>query len=100
MSNDYADWIERHFVEYQRDSKNLRGKNYILTDIDKQTLIDLNFENMTAKKPDNGKLIRLWQPGLDAQYRTSTNMMSLKCKIFKLQVIILIIPRSKFNFLM
>jgi hypothetical protein len=41
---------------------------------------------MKVIKPEKGYLRRKWYPGLAIQYRTSINMMSLKCCIYKIQV--------------
>lgn len=47
---------------------------------------DINFDKMQMIKPEKGQLKRFWQPGMKVQYRTSTNLMSLKCSIYKLQI--------------
>ena len=52
----------------------------------KDTKFDINFKDMKVIKPEKGYLRRKWYPGLAIQYRTSINMMSLKCCIYKIQV--------------
>ena len=49
-------------------------------------LYEIDFEKMVLNKPEEGHLERIWQPGLYVQYRTSTNLTSLKCSIFKIQI--------------
>ena len=47
---------------------------------------EIMFDKMMLIKPEKGSLKRVWQPGMKIQYRTSTNLMSLKCAIYKLQI--------------
>ena len=49
-------------------------------------ILEVNFKNMKLIYPEEGNLLRNWQPGLNTQYRTSRNMFSLKCCINNLQV--------------
>jgi len=72
--------LDKMYLQYLSSSHNdqqaiLKEHNY-----------EINFESMTLIKPDRGQLKRHWHPGLKIQYRISTNLMSIKCAIYKLQI--------------
>ena len=64
----------------------LSQENTSTISLNNENTVEVNFETMTMAKPQKGALKRAWQPGLLVQYRTSTNMMSLKCCVYKIQI--------------
>jgi vacuolar protein sorting-associated protein 13A/C len=77
FSTEYSEWLERAYSSYQVDLSNKLGN---------ESQIGVNFDQMLMIKPERGNLKRAWEPGLLVQYRTSTNMTSLKCRINKMQI--------------
>ena len=49
-------------------------------------ILEVNFKNMKLIYPEEGNLLRNWQPALNTQYRTSRNTFSLKFCLNNLQV--------------
>ncbi len=98
FSNDYSEWLEKMYIQYLL-SKNQTSRSSMFNKEagfisaggggrrSAANKIEINFAKMEMIKPDRGKLKRYWHPGLYVQYRVSTNMMSLKCCIYNMQVI-------------
>ena len=83
FSQENSIWLDKKYVDYHLNVLNF----------DKQMKPDLPsercevlFDKMQLVKPEKGQLKRYWDPGLKVQYRTSTNLISLKCAIYKLQI--------------
>ena len=47
---------------------------------------EADVQNFQLKKPEEGRLVRNWEPGLNLQYRTSKTLMSLKCLVYSIQI--------------
>jgi hypothetical protein len=47
---------------------------------------EANFKDMMMTKPERGRLKRSCAPGLNVEYKTSRNMLSLKCCVYSIQV--------------
>lgn len=107
FTNEYSEWLEkvynlyllnsnRTFRKYIKKSVHIPGAEGIEDDPNASETkqqrrmagnkFDIDFKNMRMYKPEKGHLKRIWQPGLSVQYLVSSNMMSLKCCIFNLQI--------------
>ncbi|CAF0714006.1 unnamed protein product [Brachionus calyciflorus] len=91
FTKDYSEWLESlyakylfnlHSVESLRVNSNLHLFNGEYND----ERFEINFKLMKIMRPEIGRLKRRYYPGLVVQYRTSTNMMSLKCSVYKIQI--------------
>ena len=110
FSNEYSEWLERKYCEYklqlnedcrfqdiiqQNESIRLLSKknestaNHTTSNQLKFDFKEMKFSATDDKSiPESGKLVRNFEPGLKVQYRTSTNLLSLKFRIQNLQVLI------------
>ncbi len=79
-------WLDKMYLDYLSYSHSDKQRR-----LDEEAALadhkfEICFEKMTLVRPEKGQLKRHWHPGLKIQYRTSTNLMSFKCAIYKLQV--------------
>lgn len=85
FSQENSTWLDKKYVEYHSNIFNPDKTKAITPDMASEEC-EVLFDKMQLIKPDKGQLKRYWDPGLKVQYRTSTNLMSLKCAIYKLQI--------------
>ena len=100
FTNEYSAYLEKLYSNYLFRSKqnvitveskkakrrmSALRKNAVETKAE-DNKFDIDFKEMAMRHPEAGRLVRRWQPGMSVVYRTSANMMSLNCTIYKLQV--------------
>lgn len=95
FSNEYSDRLELEYKNYVFNQNKLKFKtdgqilheNTSTFQIEVGDRYTIDFGLMkVAFKNEEGRLERIYEPGLSLQYRTSTTMTSLKCCVFKLQI--------------
>lgn len=93
FTDEYNEWLEKKYRIYalkikdKNKATNQDLSECVIKDPSGTDRLRVNFKTMTMETAtEKGELKRKWKPGLIAQYRTSRNMLSLKCCIYNLQV--------------
>lgn len=94
FTKEYSTWLELLYSNYLFNVHSVESikQKAILDSNDLQTAeyqsekFSFNFKKMLIFKPEPGRLVRHYHPGLIFQYRASANMTSIKCCIYKVQV--------------
>ncbi len=100
FTNEYSTWLEKRYREYLIHIKNKKisqqfGTAVHMDDsvgccytIDNKLTVNYRTMKVTLLGPlgETGSLEREWSPAISVQYRTSRNMLSLKCRVYSMQV--------------
>lgn len=84
FTKEQSSWLDRQYREYM-SSFNKEKREWNEDDVLKP-IYEIYFDKMQMNSPERGQLKRYWRPGMKVQYRTSTNLMSLKFAIYKIQI--------------
>ena len=91
FSEELSEWLENNYRDYLINHKDRIFSTNIsgIYSFSEANRFKVNFKEMKIELPieEGGKLVRTFYAGLRAQYRTSRNMVSLKCCINNLQVL-------------
>ncbi len=82
FNKENSTWLDRKYQEYMNSFNKARLQEEDIY----MPIYEMQFDKMQLVRPEKGHLKRYWRPGLKVQYRTSTNLMSLKCAIYKIQI--------------
>ena len=86
FSQENSIWLDTKYTEYLHATHVVNNDTNNHSSNGENNDFEIQFNKMWLVKPEEGYLKRFWQPGLKVQYRTSTNLMSIKCAIYRLQI--------------